>query len=104
MPALTLPFQVDLKHVHLTDEQSYQLCMSNPDLNLERDDLPTLQEKMQEYLDSGVQLSWLFNPQDQQVEIYRAGQANETLALPTLLSAEAILPGFELTVEQFTAE
>jgi Uma2 family endonuclease len=32
----TLPLQVDLKHVHLTDEQFYQLCISNPELNIER--------------------------------------------------------------------
>jgi Uma2 family endonuclease len=36
MTALTLPFTVDLKQVHLTDEQFYQLCISNPELNMER--------------------------------------------------------------------
>lgn len=36
MTALTLPLKVDLKHVHLSDEQFYQLCISNPDLNIER--------------------------------------------------------------------
>ncbi len=194
MTALTLPLKVDLKHVNLTDEQFYQLCISNPDLNIERsavgtlifmspvggdsgnrelelgidlgiwnrktklgkvfssstmfklpnggsrspdaawielsrwqaltpeqrqkfppiapdfvielrsrtDDLVTLQEKMQEYLDSGVQLGWLFNPQDQQVEIYRQDQDKEVRALPTQLSGEAVLPGFDLQVELFT--
>ena len=37
MMTLTLPLKVDLSHVHLTDEQFYQLCVTNPDLNLERD-------------------------------------------------------------------
>jgi Uma2 family endonuclease len=36
MTSLTLPFQVDLKDVHLSDEQFYQLCVNNPDLVLER--------------------------------------------------------------------
>ena len=191
---ITLPLKFDLKHVHFTDEQFYQLCISNPELNLERDttgalifmapvggeggsqeadyiidlgiwnrqtnlgkvfssstafrlpngssrspdaawvelsrwqsltpeqrqkfppiapdfvielrsradDLPTLQAKMQEYLDSGVKLGWLFNPHDQQVEIYRTGQAKERRDLPTQLSGEAILPGFGLQVERFT--
>lgn len=36
MPTLTLPLKVDLKHVELTDEQFYQLCITNPDLNIER--------------------------------------------------------------------
>jgi Uma2 family endonuclease len=193
MTALTLPLQVDLKHVHLTDEQFYQLCLSNPDLKIERtatgdlvfmspvggdsgnrelelgidlgnwnrrtnlgkvfssstifklpkggsrspdvawvelsrwqsltpeqrrqfppiapdfvielrsytDDLSTLQEKMQEYMDSGVQLGWLFNPQDQQVEIYRQGQIKEVQSLPTQLTGETVLPEFVLQVDRF---
>jgi Uma2 family endonuclease len=36
MTTLTLPLTVDLKQVHLTDEQFYQLCISNPELNIER--------------------------------------------------------------------
>ena len=191
---ITLPLKVNLQQVHLTDEQFYQLCISNPDLNIERDaagalivmtpvggasgnremalggelylwnkqtnlgkvfssstifklpnggsrspdaawvelsrwqslspeqrqsfppiapdfvielrsrtdDLPTLQDKMQEYLDSGVQLGWLFNSQDQQVEIYRQGQEKEVRDLPTQLSGEAVLPGFTLQVDRFT--
>jgi Uma2 family endonuclease len=193
MTTLTLPLRIDLKHVHLTDEQFYQLCISNPDLNIERnakgvlivmppvggesgkreadfiidlgvwnrqsnsgivfssstifklpgggdrspdaawvelsrwqaltpeqrqkfppiapdfvielrsrtDALSTLQEKMQEYLESGVQLGWLFNPQDQQVEIYRQGQEKEVRSLPTQLLGETILPGFVLQVDRF---
>lgn len=191
---LTLPLTVDLKQVHLTDEQFYQLCISNPELNIERnaagglilmspvggdsgsremglggelylwnkqtglgktfssstvfklpgggdrspdaawvelsrwqaltpeqrqkfppiapdfvielrsrtDNLQTLQAKMQEYLDSGVRLGWLFNPQDQQIEIYRQGQEKEVRSLPTLLSGETVLPGFTLQVDLFT--
>jgi Uma2 family endonuclease len=64
--------------------------------------LKPLQEKMQEYIDCGLQLGWLINPQDQQVEIYRAGQAKELCALPIKLLGEAVLPGFELPVERFT--
>ncbi len=60
-------------------------------------------------MDSGVQLGWMFNPQDQQVEIYRQGQEKEVRAasqipqgsLPTKLSGDAILPGFELQVDLF---
>jgi Uma2 family endonuclease len=169
MTPLTLPLQVDLKHVCLSDEQFYQLCITNPDLTIERsaegvlifmapvggdsgnremnlggelyvwnkqtglgkvfssstifklpgggdrspdaawvessrwqalipeqrqkfppiapdfvielrsrtDSLAMFQEKMQEYMNSDVKLGWLFNPQEQQVEIYRQGQAKE---------------------------
>jgi Uma2 family endonuclease len=194
MVQLTLPLKLDLKQVHLTEDQFYQLCINNPEFTLERsaqgalivtapvggdsrsreadnitdlniwnrqtqsgkvfssstlfklpgggerspdaawvelsrwqaltpeqrqkfppiapdfvielrsrtDDLATLQEKMQEYLASGVRLGWLFNPQDQQVEIYRQGQAPEVRHLPTQLSGEDVLPGFRLQVDRFT--
>jgi Uma2 family endonuclease len=194
MSALTLPLKVDIKHVHLTDEQFYQLCIHNPKLNIERsaqgilivmspvggdsgsreadyitdlgiwnrqsglgkvfssstlfklpgggdrspdaawieqsrwealtpeqrqkfppiapdfiielrsrtDSLEPLQEKMQEFMDSGVKLGWMFNPQDQQVEIYRQGQEKEVRDLPTQLSGEQVLPGFELQVDRFS--
>jgi Uma2 family endonuclease len=72
------------------------------ELRSRTDRLKPLQAKMQEYLDSGLQLGWLFNPQDQQVEIYRSGQAKELRDLPTQLSGESLLPGFELQVEPFT--
>lgn len=198
---LTSPLILDLKTVHLTDEQFYQLCISNPDLRVERnsegelilmppvggysgnqeielgaelvlwnretqlgkvfssstifrlpgedvgaansasfrspdaawvelsrwqaltpdqqqqfppiapdfvlelrsrtDSLSMLQNKMLEYLDRGVRLGWLFNPQDQQVEIYHQGQNKATHSLPVLLSGEDVLPGFTLQVEKF---
>jgi Uma2 family endonuclease len=193
MTALTHPLRIDLSHVHLTDEQFYQLCIHNPELNIEcsakgvlilmspvggesgnreadfivdlgiwnrqsnlgkvfssstvfklpgggnrspdaawvelsrwqqltleqrqkfppiapdfvielrsqTDELKPLQEKMLEYLNSGVRLGWLFDPQNRQVEIYRQGQEKETRSLPTQLSGEGVLPGFVLAVDQF---
>lgn len=65
------------------------------------DNLKTLQSKMQEYMDAGVQLGWLINPQQQQAEIYRQGQDVEVLNLPAKLSGENILPGFNLTLSRY---
>lgn len=190
---LTLPITLDLKTVNLTDEQFYQLCIKNPEIQVERtpegdlilmspvggdsgnqeielgadlviwnrktklgkvfssstifklpnggdrspdaawvelsrwealtpeqrrkfppiapdfvievrsstDALKKLQDKMQEYLDSGVRLGWLFNPKAQQVEIYRLGQEKETLTLPCTLFGEDILPNFSLQIDRF---
>jgi Uma2 family endonuclease len=187
------PLEVDISRVHLTDEQFYQLCISNPNIPLERtakgillimtpvggdsgnremelggelyvwnrqtklgkvfsssttfklpgggdrspdaawvklsrwealtpeqrqkfppiapdfvlelrsrtDNLKTLQEKMQEYMDSGVRLGWMFDPQNQQVIIYRPGQEIEVRNLPTKLFGEDVLPGFVLQVDRF---
>ncbi|NEQ95938.1 MAG: Uma2 family endonuclease [Cyanothece sp. SIO2G6] len=196
MTTLTLPLTIDLTDVHFTDEQFYQLCVHNPDLNVEldaqgalilmppvggesgnreadlivdlglwnrqtklgkvfssstvfrlpnggsrapdaawvelsrwqslspeqrqkfppiapdfvielrsrTDSLSTLQAKMSEYMNSGVRLGWLFNPANQQVEIYRQGQAKEVRSLPTELSGETVLPGLGLAVDRFSDE
>ena len=62
------------------------------------DRLLTLQLKMAEYRDNGVRLGWLLNPKDQQVKIYRLGQAVELLEAPKSLSGEDVLSGFELNL------
>jgi Uma2 family endonuclease len=50
----------------LTPEQRQKFPPIAPDFVIElrsrTDDLETLQEKMQEYIDSGVRLGWMFNP------------------------------------------
>jgi Uma2 family endonuclease len=58
-----------------------------------------LREKMQEYLDSGLRLGWLINPQDSQVEIYRPSQPVEIIPFPVTLSGEAVLSGFTLDLQ-----
>ncbi|MBE7385098.1 MAG: Uma2 family endonuclease [Leptolyngbya sp. SIO1E4] len=75
-----------------------------PDFVLElmspSDALATVQAKMQEYLDNGVQLGWLINRKDQQVEIYCPERPIETLTAPATLSGEAVLPGFVLDLSR----
>lgn len=51
---------------------------------------------MQEYLENGVRLGWLINPQDKQVEIYRQNQSVEVVEIPITLFGEDVLVGFEL--------
>lgn len=60
--------------------------------------LQTLRNKMQEYIEVGVRLGWLINPQDKQVEIYRPNQAVEVLQTPSQISGEDVLPGFALNL------
>ena len=71
------------------------------ELRSRTDSLASLQEKMLEYLENGLRLGWLIDPQGQQVEIYRQGQPVEILALPTRLSGEDVLPGFTLDLGIF---
>lgn len=70
------------------------------ELRSRSDSLKSVQDKMQEYMDNGVRLGWLINPQDKQVEIYRQGQEKEVLLAPTSLSGEQLLPGFVLNLTQ----
>jgi len=53
---------------------------------------------MQEYLNSGLRLGWLINPQDEQVEIYRPSCEVEIVQFPVSLSGEDVLPGFILNL------
>jgi len=86
----------------LTPEQRKKFPPICPDfvieLRSESDRLKPLQNKMQEYLQSGLRLGWLINPQDQTVEIYRPGQEVEVLPLPAILSGEDVLSGFSLEI------
>ncbi|PZV08529.1 MAG: hypothetical protein DCF21_20580 [Leptolyngbya sp.] len=66
------------------------------ELRSKTDTLPPLQDKMQEYLASGLRLGWLVNPQGQMVEIYRPNSAMEKVPFPAYLLGEAVLPGFAL--------
>jgi Uma2 family endonuclease len=86
----------------LSPEQQRRFVPLCPDFAVElkspSDDLADLQAKMQEYLDNGLQLGWLLDPEQQRVAIYRPGQTVESLTKPKTLSDEAVLPGFVLNL------
>lgn len=86
----------------LTQEEREGFPPICPDFLIElrsrTDRLKPLQNKMQEYLASGLRLGWLINSKDQQVEIYRQGQEVEVVGIPVVLSGEDVLPGFSLEV------
>lgn len=90
---------------NLTDKQKKGFPPICPDFVIElrsqSDALKPLREKMQEYLNSGLQLGWLIDPQNNQVEIYRCHQEPEIIPLPTQLLGENTLPGFILDMDKF---
>jgi Uma2 family endonuclease len=63
------------------------------------DDPKPLQAKMQEYLENGVRLGWLIDPQHQRVEIYRRDRPVEVVSTSVQLSGKEVLPGFVLNVQ-----
>jgi Uma2 family endonuclease len=69
------------------------------ELRSKTDRLKPLQEKMVEYLDSGLKLGWLINPQEKQVEIYRQNKAVEIVNMPVILSGENVLPQLNITLD-----
>jgi Uma2 family endonuclease len=88
----------------LTQEERKGFVPLCPDfvieLRSESDSLTKLQAKMQEYIDNGVRLGWLIDPQNRGVEIYRPGRDVEVLENPTNLSEEDLLPGFILNLKR----
>ncbi|NEQ24226.1 MAG: Uma2 family endonuclease [Microcoleus sp. SIO2G3] len=87
---------------NLTPDERKKFAPLCPDfaieLRSETDEITDLQQKMQEYLDNGLRLGWLINPQDQQVEIYRVGRSKQVCDRPLKLNGEDVLPGFVLDI------
>jgi Uma2 family endonuclease len=86
----------------LTPEQRQKWVPLCPDFVVElksnSDDIEDLRLKMQEYLDNGLRLGWLIDPETQTVEVYRANQPVESFSNPMKISAEEIMPGFVLSL------
>ncbi len=72
--------------------------VSSSDTSLSR--YKELQFKMQEYIDNGVRLGWLINPDKKVVEIFRSNQPVEIVSNPTVLSGENVLKGFTLDLTE----
>lgn len=70
------------------------------ELRSRTDSLPTLLNKMEEYIANGASLGWLIDPKKRRVYVYRAGQDVVVLDNPTVVSGEPLLPGFELQMEE----
>lgn len=62
------------------------------------DDLSETQAKMQEYIENGVRLGWMIDPDNRTVYVYRANGEIETLENPESLSGEDVLEGLDLDI------
>ncbi len=88
----------------LTDEQRKGFIPLCPDFVVElrsaSDSLPALQDKMREYMENGARLGWLIDPVGGQVFVYRPGAPPERLEKPARVSADPVLPGFRLEMDE----
>jgi Uma2 family endonuclease len=79
-----------------------------PDLVVEvlgkNDTLLAMLRKMEDYLQAGVRLVWLVEPETRTVTAYRPGRAPEVLGENDTLTAEDIIPAFPLAVRDALAE
>ena len=64
------------------------------------DRLPTLINKMGEYLENGASLGWLIDPKKRRVYVFKPGEEVMVLENPTVVSGDPLLPGFELQMEE----
>ena len=64
------------------------------------DYLSDAQSKMREYIDCGVKLGWLINPDERKVEIYRYSRDTEILDNPQTLRGEDIMSGLVVDLEE----
>ena len=88
----------------LTAEERAKFLPLCPDFVVElsspTDGLSSLQDKMGEYMDNGMQLGWLIDPPGGQVFVYRPGAPAERLEGPDSVSADPVLPGFRLELDE----
>lgn len=64
------------------------------------DSWPLLEEKMRDYIRSGVRLGWLIDPDNKRVFIYRMDHSVELLKDPSSLSGDPVLPGFVFSLQE----
>ena len=68
------------------------------ELRSDSDRLKNLIAKMEEYIENGVRLGWLIDPQTENVHIYRLNGNNTMQNFDESLSGEDVLPKFELNL------
>jgi Uma2 family endonuclease len=66
------------------------------ELRSKSDRLPTLREKMREYIENGAQLGWLIDPERRSVEIFRPGREPEVREEALSVEGEGPVAGFVL--------
>jgi Uma2 family endonuclease len=88
----------------LTSEQKQRFLPLCPDFVIElrspSDNLKTLQDKMQEYIENGASLGWLIDTEARQVLVFQPQQKLISLEQPEVMSAGEVMKGFELDMQK----
>ena len=74
-----------------------------PDLVVEvmspSDRMTDARRKIALYLEAGVTMVWLVEPGPRTISVYQPGQSPRRLAGDEIMTAETVLPGFQMTVD-----
>ena len=62
-----------------------------------------IQKKVTEYLEKGVRLIWVVDPEDQSVATFREGEKTKILSENEALTGEDVLPGFTCQIADLFA-
>jgi Uma2 family endonuclease len=88
----------------LTLEEKKKFLPLCPDFVIElrspSDDLDTIKAKMEEYIDCGLRLGWVIDPETRRIYVYRPNTDVEELNGVTKVSADPELPGFILDLRE----
>lgn len=68
------------------------------------DRMTQLRKKMREYIEVGVRLGWLIDPDARVIEIYRPNAEVVVLKNPTSVDGDPELPGFQLPMAEIWSE
>ena len=88
----------------LSDEEQDKFPKISPEFVVElmspSDKLKDAKSKMLEYIDNGVQLAWLINPNEEEVHIFRAdGTISRINGFENVLFGEEVLKNFEFKLQ-----
>lgn len=59
-----------------------------------------VESKVDEYLDAGVRMVWVLNPQQRNVRVFVPGERPQQLGLGDELTGGTVLPGFSVRVAE----
>jgi len=97
---------IRLQRLSLAQATSEGHCPIAPDLAVEvispNDTAYEIDEKVREFLDAGVPLVWVVNPEQRTVEIHRVGGPGAILRENDEIGGEDVVPGFRCRVGDFT--
>jgi Uma2 family endonuclease len=65
------------------------------------DRMSDLRKKVREYLENGVRMVWIVEPEDQTVTVYRRPGEGRAFSDDAVITGEDVLPGFSCSVADF---